>query len=74
MSEENFKIRPYGLGELASLYNPDLHPHSAIRKLQRWMAHAPGLTEQLLTAGWKPHYRTFTPAQVRLIVAALGEP
>ncbi len=74
MNEEHFKIRPYGIGELALLYNPEMHPHSANRKLRKWMALSPGLMDRLKECGWKPQHRTFTPAQVRLIVAALGEP
>ncbi|MDY3284552.1 MAG: DUF4248 domain-containing protein [Prevotella sp.] len=34
----------------------------------------PGLMEQLAAIGYTERSRSFTPAQVRLIVDALGEP
>lgn len=69
----NFKIRAYGRQELALLYNPDITPEAAYRKLQRWIDYAPGLRERLDMAGSNKG-RTWTPAQVALIVAAIGEP
>ncbi len=72
--EESFKIKSYGIGKLARLYCPDVHPHTALRKLNEWIDLYPGLRQQLLEAGMKPGSRIFTPAQVKLIVDALGEP
>lgn len=69
----NFRIRAYGRQELALLYNPDITPEAAYRKLQRWIDYAPGLRERLDMAGSNKG-RTWTPAQVALIVAAIGEP
>lgn len=69
----NFRIRAYGRQELALLYNPDITPEAAYRKLQRWIDYAPGLRERLDMAGSNKG-RTWTPAQVALIVEAIGEP
>lgn len=69
----NFRIRAYGRQELALLYNPDITPEAAYRKLQKWIDYAPGLRERLNKAG-NHKGRTWTPAQVALIVAAIGEP
>ena len=59
----SFEIRTYGRTELAQLYCPDLCPESAYRKLKHWSA-----------LGLSPRSRSYTPAQVSLIVGALGEP
>lgn len=69
----NFRIRAYGRQELALLYNPNITPEAAYRKLQRWIDYAPGLRERLDMAGSNKG-RTWTPAQVALIVEAIGEP
>ena len=55
----SFEIRTYGRTELAQLYCPDLYP---------------GLRAGLSTLGLSPRSRSYTPAQVSLIVGALGEP
>ena len=69
-----FKIKEYGRTELARLYSPDITPEAAWKKLRLWIHHFPGLTEQLQSLGYHPRQRIFTPAQVRAIVDALGEP
>ncbi len=69
-----FKIRLYGRTELALAYSPDLTPQAAFRRLTRWIEIKPGLTEALVATGLQAHTRVYTPAQVRLIVEALGEP
>ena len=71
---KEFEIRQYGRTELAQLYSPDITPESAWKKLKQWIDHYPGLTEQLRTAGYQPRQRIFTPAQVAMIVGAIGEP
>ena len=71
---ENFIIRAYGRTELARQYSPNIGPHAAWQKLKTWMAIHPTLMQQLTTEGYTPRQRTFTPAQVGLIVNALGEP
>lgn len=70
----SFVIRTYGRTELALLYSPHLCPDAAFRKLRQWIDLYPGLRENLLLQGGSAHSRSYTPAQVGLIVAALGEP
>ena len=74
MNSENFKVREYGRMELAQLYCPDIAPESAWKKLKKWIDLNPGLADRLRAVGYDSHTRSFTPAQVRLIVDALGEP
>lgn len=71
---ENFEIRTYGRTELAQCYFPDLNPQVAYRKLQYWIDYYPRLREDLAAAGCDPKRRTYMPAQVKLIVEAIGEP
>ncbi len=71
---EQFKIQSYGRTELALKYCPEISPGSAFRKLSIWIDHYPNLREQLLALGYCAKSRTYTPAQVRAIVEALGEP
>ena len=70
----NFRIRAYGRTELAQLYNPHLAPSTAWHRLRAWIDRCPGLAGQLAASGYNGSQRTWTPAQVRLIVEALGEP
>lgn len=71
---ENFEIRTYGRTELALCYFPDLNPQVAYRKLQYWIDYYPHLREKLEKMGSGLSYRTYMPAQVQLIVGAIGEP
>ena len=64
----NFKIRTFGRTELAQLYCPELCPQAAFRKLNQWIDLYPNLREELLALGLSPKSRTYTPAQVGLIV------
>lgn len=69
----NFRIRAYGRKELAQLYNPNMTPDAAYRKLQKWIDYSPGLRERLdKMVNYKA--RTWTPAQVAIIIDALGDP
>ncbi len=72
--EKSFEIRSYGVGELAALYNPNVHPSTAVRTLRQWIDRYPGLRARLVASGMRPRTRIITPAQVRMIVEALGEP
>ena len=56
------------------MYCHTIMPESAWKKFKRWMHLYPGLMQQLTDIGYTEHSRSFTPAQVRLIVDALGEP
>ncbi len=58
--------------ELAAKYCNCIMPESAWKKFRRWMHLYPGLMEQLAAIGYTERSRSFTPAQVRLIVDALG--
>lgn len=71
---DNFEIREYGRMELAAQYCRSIMPESAWKKFRRWMHLYPGLMERLRAIGYSERSRSFTPAQVRLIVEALGEP
>ena len=69
-----FQIREYGRMELAQIYSPDIQPESAWKKLKRWIEASPGLINQLNALGYDGSARSFTPAQVHLIVDRIGEP
>ena len=69
-----FKVREYGRMELAQAYCPGIAPESAWRKFRKWIQQFPGLEERLGAIGYTSRSRSFTPAQVRMIVDALGEP
>jgi len=71
---DHFCIRQYGRTELAQLYSPDITPEAAWKKLRLWIIHFPGLTQQLEALGYQSRQRVFTPAQVRAIADAIGEP
>jgi len=72
--EAIFRVKSYSKQELAMLYNPDISPAAARNKLMEWIRLYPGLTEHLRASGLGTHAKVLTPAQVRLIVDALGEP
>ena len=57
-----------------SWHNSCLTPKAAYRKLVGWIDHYPGLAVRLAELGKLPGSRSYTPAQVREIVGALGEP
>ncbi|MDY5237372.1 DUF4248 domain-containing protein [Bacteroides helcogenes] len=71
---ELFRIRTYGRTELAQVYFPALCPQAAFRKLNQWIDFHPTLRSGLRALVSSEKARTYTPAQVRLIVEALGEP
>ena len=71
---DSFHIRAYGIGELASCYSPDITVGAARRKLMYWISLQPGLVAALAASGFSGKVRSFVPAQVQLIVDALGEP
>ena len=62
-------IRSYGRTELATNYFPQMNPEAAWHKLRSWLRENPRL--QCLYA---KRSRSFTPAEVSLIFAELGEP
>lgn len=72
--EKMFKLKSYGKSELASLYLPDIAPRSAADVLKKWIDKSPGLPQALAATGLQLLDRRYTPAQVRFIIQALGEP
>ena len=68
------KIKSYGKGELAQLYCPNITTAAARKKLNVWINLYPNLMESLRQVGYSDATRSYTPAQVKLIVEALGEP
>lgn len=68
------KIHTYGRTELAQIYFPDLCPQAAFRKLNQWIDFHPTLRSELRALVTSDKTRTYTPAQVKLIFDALGEP
>ena len=56
------------------MYCNTILPESAWKKFKMWMQVYPGLMDRLTAMGYSEHTRSFTPAQVRVIVEALGEP
>jgi hypothetical protein len=74
MEINGFKIKIYGVTELALVYNPDCLPKTAAWRLRCWIDHNRELNESLSRLGWKKGNRLFTPLQVEAIVRYLGEP
>lgn len=74
MEEKRFKIRSYGFGELAQLYNSNIAPKSANEALHRWIRLNRKLNADLIDHGFYPGLRSLTPKMVELIVEAIGEP
>ena len=68
------KIKSYGKGELAQLYCPNITTAAARKKLMLWINLYPNLMDALHQAGFSDSTRSFTLAQVKLIIDALGEP
>ena len=69
-----FRIRAYGVGELAVCYNAHLTRRAAIMQLWRWINYQHALKDKLAALGYRPGLRSFTPKMVACIVEHLGEP
>jgi hypothetical protein len=74
MDIPGFPIRIYGWTELALLYNPELKPESAVKRLRRWVDKNHELRAGLKRTGWQKGSKLLTPLQVKTIVEYLGEP
>lgn len=59
---------------LAGRYFPELARHQATNRLRLWMKRCPPLMQELRNTGYHSHQRHFTPSQVKIIYAHLGEP
>lgn len=70
---DKFKIRAYGLQELAMLYFPNSTPQSASNQLKKWMMKGQ-LPAKLHDAGYTPGQKILTPRQVEVITGHVGEP
>jgi hypothetical protein len=68
-TQESSMIKSFGRTELAQVYFPRLCPEAAWHKLRSWLKINPRLSHL-----YALRRRTFTPAEVRLIYAELGEP
>ena len=68
---ERFKVRAYGLQELAMLYFPNSTPQSASNQLKRWMGRGE-LPAKLTAAGYTPGQKILTPRQVEVITGHVG--
>jgi hypothetical protein len=71
---KDFKIRSYGMTELALLYSPELTGHGALKKLKRWISMHPDLEAYLRVPEGRNRARSFMPVEVKAIVERLGEP
>ena len=68
-------LRAYGRSELAQMYyGRPISDRGARRWLMKELSYVPGLMEQLKQLGFTEHGKFFTPAQVKLIFDAFGEP
>ena len=63
------RVRSYGRTELAKNYFPQMNPDAAWHKLRSWLRENPRLQHL-----YAKRTRSFTPAEVSLIFAELGEP
>ena len=72
-SMSDFKIRAYGLQELAMLYFPQNTPQSASNQLKKWM-NKDLLLQKLHAAGYESGQKILTPRQVGLIAEHVGKP
>ena len=74
MDDNKFTIHSYGVTELAMIYSPELTASGALKRFRRWIDTNPLLHEQLGFTKGKRRPSSFTPLEVKLIVAELGEP
>lgn len=71
----NTPVKPYGKGELATMYvGPSVPENTARKWLAKELKSYPGLMEELRRLGYNPRQHAFTIAQVRAIFEAIGEP
>lgn len=69
-----YRQKTYGWKELAILYAPGLTPHSASKRLTRWVVINEALFRDLIRSGWIKGSRVVSPLQVGIIMKYLGEP
>lgn len=71
---EKFELKTFGWQELAILYAPGLKPHSASKRLTKWIIVNKELYDRLIRSGWIKGAHILSPLQVGVIVEYLGEP
>ena len=72
--EEPLRARSMGKSELALAYAPELTPHSAVKRLMKWLSINPALMDALRQTHYYPTQKVLTARQVQLIFDYLGEP
>ena len=65
--EELFQQKTFGWQELAILYAPGLTPHSASRRLTRWVIINKELYDRLIRSGWIKGTRILSPYRSQLL-------
>lgn len=61
-------------GELAQAYLPGIDPRSAVNRLMAWVKRNAELMQDLQATGYYATQKYFSPRQVEILVAYLGEP
>ena len=74
MMRNTFTIHSCTRSRLATAYYPDYAPQHAMRLHKADIDAFPGLTARLTAMGYTPGHRRYTPAMVKTIVDAIGEP
>lgn len=70
-----FRVRPYTVRELATMYFPDTdNPDTAVSHLRRWLKRNDEAMERLRDAGHSKYAKYLTSRQVSIIVDVFGEP
>ena len=69
-----FKIKSYGVGELACLFLPMLNNRSASNQFRSWIKKNEKLKQALIDVGFQNRQKIYTPKQVQIIIEHLGEP
>ncbi len=73
-TEETFRVRAYGFGELAQLYFPNIMKRSASATLKNWIKENQELHESLNNLGFYPGKRILSPKMVYEIIVKFGIP
>ena len=77
MKKEDFTpLRPHVMSksELALAYAPEITPHSAVKRLMKWLSINPALMAELRATHYDPNQTLLTARQVEIILNHLGEP
>jgi len=71
---EETPIKTYSVKELAILYNPEVSPSTATRRLKRWIHGSQELMQRLQQYGWSEKSKIYTPKQTAILFEWLGYP